>query len=237
MKIVVFAVGKNLDEKDIQIWLKFYHQSNTNLEPILIYDHNVNLEILNCWPYEKRLSSLNYKLLNATDVHFLSLFLDFTYVDILKVSAFKQIGECIVTDLDVEICKKISLDNIPDCSYGLVPHHKYSSFFNNKKQHIYNVDFLNFDFLQWVNTGVQIQREDVLPVFLKLFQTNFQRINTNLDFICFAQATAGLALRYMNGVYLQPEWNWYYQTPIENKSVIIKHYYGSEAKKEFRKLL
>lgn len=237
MKIVIFAVGNKINDKDILIWLDSYAKSNSSLEPILIYDKNVSESTLKLWPYEKRLNNIRFDILHAQSVNFLSLFLKFTYVDILKVSAFKQVGECLVLDLDTQICKPLTKEIIPDCSYGLVAHHPLSSFFNKEKQYIYNVDFENYNFMQWVNTGVQIQRENILSIYLELFHLHFQKLNLNLDFVCFAQAIAGLTLRQINGVYLQPEWNWYYNTKTENNNIIIKHYYGSEAKKTFRELL
>lgn len=237
MKIVIFAVGKEVNKKDIAVWLDFYKKSNSNLEPILIYDKNTPHDILEYWPYEKRINSLVFDILQITNMQYISQFLNFTYVDVLKVSAHSQVGECLVTDTDTCILKSLNEKNIPECNYGLVNHHSASPFFTKNKKYIYSVDFKEFDFLQWANTGVQIQRENILPVYLKLFQKNFQNIANNLDFICYAQAVAGLTLRYINGIYLQPEWNWYYDMPYNNNSVIIKHYYGQAAKEIFRNLI
>lgn len=237
MKIVIFAVGSNVNVKDILVWLDFYQKSKSDMEVILIYDKNTPLDVLQCWPYEKQLSSLIFDILQITNMQYISQFLNFTYVDILKTSAYSQVGECLVLDTDTCILKPLTEKNIPSCNYGLVNHHPDSPFFNKTKKYIYNIEFKEFDFLHWVNTGVQIQRENILPIYLKLFQNNFQNIANNLDFICYAQSIAGLTLRYINGVYLQPEWNWYYDMPYKNNSVIIKHYYGEPAKTIFRSLI
>lgn len=237
MKIAIVAVGYLTNINYLKNWLFYYHKSETSLECILIYDKRTSKEILEIWPYKKYLIDDNIIFQRCKPVLFSYEIKNFYYVDLIKISCYDYIGDCIVVDYDTIINKKINLDTIPDCDIAACSHSKYSNFYHKKKLMSTMVNFEEYDFIPYINLGVIILRKSIKNMFIEYSMKYFSMLHKEPAMECFGQSIASLVFKKMQAVYLDDSWNWHGDSTVNNNSAIITHYWGPPAKKILTRII
>lgn len=232
MQIVIVAATESCDRYLLKGWASFYQKSQSTLPVTLLYDKNVDCDILNSWPYTKQPINLKYTVNPHDSITFIDDIKKFFYLDTLKMSAYRHCGDCIVVDYDTVIKKKLTIDNIPECEIGACLHHETSNFFDDKMLMSRLTHFDEYDFVPHINLGFMIQKKDPLNLYLEYCQKYFSKIKYEAAMECFGQSIASLTFRTMNAVYLDASWNWYYDSKYPNNQVIMEHYWSRKAKEK-----
>ena len=228
MNICVCVFGKRYNKKCFQHWIDQYH---CDIPAILIYNSTTSPEAVDMWPFNKH--KLNTELIvksNQKEFYWTEKSQLMYCSDIMKFVCYKEIGDCLVMDYDAIIKKNITLDMIPECNLGAALFSKYSNFFNASRVPCTLTFFDEYDYVPWVNSGVILIKEDHMKLLMHLIKKYLNQLRYHVYVESYLQSIVGLLHRCANGVYLAPEWNWHPMTKIENNSVIIEHYYGSEYK-------
>lgn len=237
MKIAIVAVGYLTNANYLKNWLNYYHKSNTSLECILVYDKRTNQDILDIWPFEKHLIDDTIVFQRCQPILFSYEIKNFYYVDLIKISCYDYIGECLVVDYDTIINKNINESMIPDCEIAACTHNRYSNFYHKKKLMSTLVNFEEYDFIPYINLGVLILKRSIKNMFIEYSLKYFSTIHREPAMECFGQSVASLVFRKMNGVYLDDSWNWHGDSSVVNNSPIITHYWGPPAKKILNRMM
>ena len=140
MKIVTYYFGDDFDPKILVGWINSYSKSETPIQACLLYQ-NIDRSILATWPYEK-IEIQEQIIINANNPEIPKIH-NYLKSDIIKMLAFKYCGECIVMDIDTEIKKKITMDMIPKCDWGLVKKKSSKSYCNETFGYPKNFTFFN----------------------------------------------------------------------------------------------
>ena len=237
MKIAVVGIGYRCNAKYLSNWLHFFQKSNSDIDPVLIYDENTDIEIVNQWPLEKRKISNTFKSSRCKPILFSYDIKEFFYADFVKISAFDIIGDCVVIDYDTIINRPIRSENIPSCSLGACIHSKYSNFFNDKKRMSTLVYFDEYDYVPQINLGFLIMRQSITDEFISLSSKYMEKTHKDPAMECYGQSIASLVFRKLNGVYLDSNWNWYPDSSVSNNSVMINHFWGKSAKSQLNQII
>ena len=94
----------------------------------------------------------------------------------------------------------------------------------------------NFDFFRWCNNGVQIVNKNYFDDVINELKIRIGSIHKHAFIEAVVQDIISYVHRKNNGVYLQPEWNWFPISKLCNNNVIIEHYYGVNSKKKLKEI-
>jgi hypothetical protein len=227
MKIVLLAYGENCNCWFVSNWLKYYDESQTDVECVLFHDKTLNSEVKNVWPHKSVECSENIELsfvnpLPKTEV---------LRGDVLRMLAYRYIGPCLVTEYDALIKKQITKDMIPMCDFGLVQKTNLSRTIDNCGQPVPHIIFDEFSFVDECIASPQVVRKDYFDQYVHyLDKYKSQMYKLPGGYYQYFEAVLCLVHKLNNGVYLQPEWNWMYDSSIRNDNVIIEHYFSEGGK-------
>lgn len=231
MKIALLAYGKQCPAWFVANWQKHYINSETTIPAVLFCDSNLSKEVKHVWNFEiiKCNQKINLVFPTMLENNYETIF----YGNILRQLAFQYIGPCVVVDYDSILVNKLIESDIPSCDFGLVLKTKVSKRIANCGQPIPHWIFDEFSFVDECYSAPQIVREDYFYNYIEYLKKYiFKMYDLPGGYRQYCEAILCLTHKIMNGVYLQPEWNWLDDSVIPNKNIIFEHYPELTGKKK-----
>lgn len=192
----------SVSESLLNIWLKFYKQSNTGLKPVLLTDKSTNIPKV--WKYEVVRINDDQPPYKRDVLH---------KVGWLKAQCYNYIGRCLILDLDCIIVN--SIDEIDEINTSFaMPKEKNSTFLHKI-----------LDLKEKYNGGCIFQNTDLIfPMFKKYWIRESEHAKiTYLDEIIFTKIC-----QQLNGVILSQKYNISWDIGYTNHAIC--QYFNPESK-------
>lgn len=226
MNLVLCDLSTNLTYEFIKEWLSHYERSNCKLKPILYCDI-INQDIEYSWPYEIVCKSIKNCVIipqeefNSANCNMINI--------MMKLNVFYDCGPSLIVDIGSHIVQQnLSEKDIPVCKWGIVKKNNSSKSYLETKEFDYFTCFETNNFIERVDSNVQILNENYSLIYQKLYKENMSKVLELKEL--YPEAILALTHKVCNGVFLCEDWAWPTDSLIRNKTIVMEQYYGSHQK-------